>query len=344
MSLLDLDNLLLPVTEHFPGGEDLEYDAEFMALEQDIEGTAEQQMGDSVIEAADPNWKDVQQRSAALLKRSRDLRILLIHIRAAIRIEGFAALADGLNLMNGWVDQFWESLFPLFDPEDDNDPTERVNVFMTFCDLEVMLQPLLQSPIVDSKALGQFSLQDIRTSEAEDRSEDAPDSVTISAAFTDAELELLQEINGYIESCIQAAQDIEAKVTDLVGVTDAPNFAPFLDLLNEIQGVLSEQIGLKGGLDTGQDLDNEFDEGISTGAAPQSLQGEIRNSQDVIRAIEKICDYYQKNEPSSPVPILLERAKRLVNMDFLAIVRDLASDGVSQVENFIGFQQDEEEY
>ncbi|MCF6236921.1 MAG: hypothetical protein L3J70_11220 [Gammaproteobacteria bacterium] len=42
---------------------------------------------------------------------------------------------------------------------------------------------------------------------------------------------------------------------------------------------------------------------------------------------------------SSPVPLLLQRTKRLVSMDFMEIVKDLASDGVQQVEKVMGVDE-----
>ena len=46
--------------------------------------------------------------------------------------------------------------------------------------------------------------------------------------------------------------------------------------------------------------------------------------------------YYERHEPSSPVPLLLKRAKRLVAKDFMEILRDLAPDGVDQAERISG--------
>ena len=37
----------------------------------------------------------------------------------------------------------------------------------------------------------------------------------------------------------------------------------------------------------------------------------------MIRLLDKICDYYSEHEPSSPVPVLLNRAKRVAKMSFL---------------------------
>ena len=51
-----------------------------------------------------------------------------------------------------------------------------------------------------------------------------------------------------------------------------------------------------------------------------------------IRVLDKACDYLERHEPSSPVPLLLKRAKRLVSKNFMEIMRDLAPDGVAQAQ------------
>ncbi|HHO9022271.1 TPA: type VI secretion system protein TssA, partial [Pseudomonas aeruginosa] len=47
-------------------------------------------------------------------------------------------------------------------------------------------------------------------------------------------------------------------------------------------------------------------------------------------------EYYVRHEPSSPVPVLLKRAKTLVTADFAEIVRNLIPDGISQFETLRG--------
>ncbi len=64
--------------------------------------------------------------------------------------------------------------------------------------------------------------------------------------------------------------------------------------------------------------------------------GELRSRDDVIRTLDRVCAYFRAHEPSSPVPLLLERAKHLVSKDFMEIVRNLAPDGVGQVETIRG--------
>lgn len=58
--------------------------------------------------------------------------------------------------------------------------------------------------------------------------------------------------------------------------------------------------------------------------------------------IDKICTYYERNEPSSPVPMLLQRAKRLVSKDYLDIMRDLTPDAVAQAESLGGITHEDQ--
>ena len=56
----------------------------------------------------------------------------------------------------------------------------------------------------------------------------------------------------------------------------------------------------------------------------------IKSRQEAIRAIDAAMLFFRKHEPSSPVPMLLERARRLVAKGFLEVLEDIAPDGLSQ--------------
>jgi type VI secretion system protein ImpA len=71
-------------------------------------------------------------------------------------------------------------------------------------------------------------------------------------------------------------------------------------------------------------------------SAPHVCDGEIHNRHDVVRNLDRILGYYARHEPSSPLPVLLNRAKNLVHADFAAIVRNLIPDGMPQFENLRG--------
>ena len=95
MSVLDVDQLLSPISDESPSGDDLEYEPEFGALERAAQGKAEQVMGDEVVAAEPPEWSEVFEQAQELLGRTKDLRIAVHLARAAVKLPGFAT-AEGL--------------------------------------------------------------------------------------------------------------------------------------------------------------------------------------------------------------------------------------------------------
>jgi type VI secretion system protein ImpA len=69
---------------------------------------------------------------------------------------------------------------------------------------------------------------------------------------------------------------------------------------------------------------------------PQRLTGQITTRDDVIAALDKICEYYGQYEPSSPLPLLVQRCKRLVTASFLEIIQDILPDALPQAEAIRG--------
>lgn len=75
--------------------------------------------------------------------------------------------------------------------------------------------------------------------------------------------------------------------------------------------------------------------------------GAIRTRTDVIVQLDRLCEFLQRTEPTNPAPLLLQRAKRLMQMNFLELIDDLAPDGASQVRIVVGADPSEaatEEY
>ena len=63
---------------------------------------------------------------------------------------------------------------------------------------------------------------------------------------------------------------------------------------------------------------------------------EVTTRADALRLLDLVCQYYQRNEPSSPLPFLIGRARRLADKNFLDILRDMAPEGLSQAQNITG--------
>jgi type VI secretion system protein ImpA len=77
------------------------------------------------------------------------------------------------------------------------------------------------------------------------------------------------------------------------------------------------------------------------GSAPRQVVsvGIIKSRQDAVRALDAVTAFFRENEPSSPIPLVLERAKRLVSKDFLEVLADIAPGGVPQAKLIGGIEE-----
>ncbi len=344
---LEINRFLAEVSPDNVCGDDLQYDSAFIALELAIKGKPEQQMGDTIQEAEPPNWREVRKNAEELLTRTKDLRVLINLLRALIATDGVSGFSAGLNLLKALVEQRWDTIYPQLDPDDDNDPTERVNILMSLCDQETFLRPLQQASLVESKALGKFSLRDFNIAHGKITVPEGAvvvGSSTIDAAVQDAELESIQRNYNDIVGALECLNGLESLVTERVGINNAPNFEELRVFLKEAKGVLVEWLDSRGaGVDAAaedENLDRDAVGNEAGGRKKSGLSGGINNNQDVLAALKQICEYYKKFEPSSPVPILLERCTRLVGKNFMDVIKDIAPDGMDQANVVMGIRDE----
>lgn len=335
--MLDVAALLGEIAPDKPCGDNLEYDPTFLAMEQAAQGKPEQQFGGTVVPAEDPNWREVQSHALDLLTRTKDLRVVVQLARAVLNTSGLTAFCQTLALIRGLVERYWESFHPQLDPEDGNDPTLRVNLLVSLCDSATTLTYLRKTPLVSSRTVGRFSWRDWAIGKGDlpaPAGAEPPSVATIEAAFMDCDLNELQATAQAARDAIEHVTAIEAGMTAQVGAGRAASLAELNGALKGIVAVLAEQLARRGVVEPSAEGAAAAENGQQ-----QSLNGEIRTREDVIRMLDKLCDYYDRYEPSSPLPILLKRAKRLTTKGFLDIIRDLVPDGVAQAEMLRGVDE-----
>ncbi|MBL4919060.1 type VI secretion system protein TssA [Szabonella alba] len=354
---MDLTDLLTSRGDDEPSGENLEYDPAFISLELAAQHGEERQVGDSVIAAEEPDHAEVISNAMEVLERSHDLRAAVFLAYSLLRTKGFPGFAQATTYIRGCLEQWWDSCHPQLDPDDDNDPTMRVNAIAALADADTMMRGIRLAPLTDSRAFGRVCLRDFMLAEGEislgEDGESPPDLSALSAAFQDTDPARLQELR---DAARQAQEDIKAigRVFDEQVPTFGPDLAPLEKILRQVMSRFEAAgIGAAGGEEPeGVDGDEGQDAGADGAiAAPRTMAapagagvpGVINSQQDVRNALDKIIAYYKRAEPSSPLPILLDRAKRLVGADFMTIIKDMAPDGRSNVQ-LIGGLEDEEEY
>ncbi len=328
--IIDIDQLLSSVSDEAPSGPDMEYDPLFGEMERAAASKEEQQYGDTIIPAEEPDWKALKNKSLEILAQSKDLRAAIYLTRALIHTDGFAGLCDGLSLLKELLVAYWDSIHPQLDPDDNNDPTLRINTLINLCDPTDFLAAVNRVPVVASNVIGQFSFRDLQIAdgmiERSDSDTKELSSDLIDAAFREVGDAQNQETLKQINAASQCVTDIETHLNQQVGIDQSPDLSALSNLLNQIAQETSRRSGVG---TVAADTPEGTPMGVDTTASVEAVSGAINSREDVVRMLERINEYYTKNEPSSPVPLLLDRAKRLVKMDFHEIVQDLAPSGMS---------------
>jgi type VI secretion system protein ImpA len=338
MSSVDLSSLLSAVSDASPAGPNLEDDASFAELDASSRGKPEQQFGETVIPGEEPDWRQVKGLALGLLGKTRDLRVGVTLTRALIRTDGIEGIADGLSLIHGWLEGMWDSIHPQLDPADP-DPIQRTNTLASLDDYDAAIKAAREMAIVAAPRVGRFGYKDVLVATnklpAPVGQGDPPSFAAIEAAFQDASLEDVQKTAADLERALAALTGIEKTFVTQVGAARGVSLSQLAAVLKGAQQTVTEQLAKK----IPQVADDAAVATAGGPGAPAQPPGTIRTRDDVVKALDKLCEYFERNEPSSPVPILLKRAKRLVNKSFMDLVRDMASNGVSQVELLRGSEE-----
>ena len=350
-----LESLVEPVSDLSPCGPYIEDNAELYTRYNELESTAkgkpEQVMGDAVIAAVEPNWGKVQELTSSLLSKTKDLRVANYLTQAQLNKNSFLGLRDGLSLIHVFLSQYWETVHPLLVIDGDDDPDYRINAVSELGSSD-FINSLSNITLVASKAVGKFSLKDYRIATGafkpinKNGSETKPDLALINAAFLDIDIEELQINREAAADAHETLLQIELVFDEKLGNISGPQIDPLKhDLLYVIKifdDVLSQR-----GVAVAQDLaeDNPTPTGDSEMAQDQAptklnmIAGDINSREDVVKQIDRICKYYENNEPSSPVPLVLNRAKKLVTMDFMAIIKDMSPDSLKAIASLAGLDE-----
>jgi type VI secretion system protein ImpA len=296
----------------------------------------ERQEGDKILEAEDPDFGDVVKKSEVILKRSHDIRAAVFYAEAILHSKGLKGFAEAIAYVRGSLETYWESCHPELDEDDDDDPTMRINAVQGLNGTETVIKSLRRAALTNSRMFGQMSLRAIEVAEgtiaAPSGMSDIPDTATVGAAFQDTDSE---ELSATLAATIAAQADLKA--IDAIFVDKTPGSGPDLEdvqkTLGQIVRRLSDALGSEG-LAAVEGSDAIEGDAPAMGAAPTGgggPAGAINSPSDVTNALDRIIMYYQRNEPSSPMPILLERAKKMVGADFMEIMTEIAPQGLDQV-------------
>jgi type VI secretion system protein ImpA len=349
---VNVEMLLKAVSAEAPSGVDVRYDARFLEVERVSMGKEERQVGDKKIPAEPPDWRELRDGCFELLGKTKNLRVGVWLCAAMVRTEGYAGFRDALAVLRGILEQFWPDVYPQLDPDDGNDPQERINVVAqlstpigSFGDTIQMLNGVREAPLCESPQVGRVTLRDIHVAlgeapPADPGGEPPPkpkDMALIDGAFLSVETGPLEATAAVIDECLEHVKGVEAAFVKWVGQGRSPDLGALKKLLAEATKNVRKRLEGRGGAAApAADAGAGAGAGGGAGSGAVGVQsrppGDISSRDDVLLALKKINEYYERNEPSSPVALVTQCAEKLVGKNFLEISRALDSSAVQILE------------
>ena len=323
-------------------GSDCGYDPLYLQLESLAVGEPERTMGDSVVEGKDPDWRAVRKNCLALWRQTRDLRVAAYFALSGLAIEGLKGFADGIALLRSLVTERWDGVWPRLDPDDDNDPLERLNILSMISPPQGAFDdPIRFVPMFRQLRLvpegPRYTLRDLLIAEGEiDGGADKVDAALLEAEMMAVPHETVEAQGTLVE---RIAGDLSAISDAVLAQTAQKGVVTFETLQGELKTLRRFYAKFIHAPATEPAADAEAAAGGAPalavrGADPAQVQA--HNRSEALMLLKKGCDYFRMSEPTSPVPYLVERALRMAEMNFMDLLAEIDPSGVERGRDILG--------
>ena len=364
---LELEGLLKVISDEAPCGIDCSFSNEFYAIKKArIQDDPLLEQGDWVAEPKQADWAFVNSQSIELLtEKTKDIRLYGWLLEAWSNLYGFEGIAKGLELTQQSLTEFWMLLHPEI-AEDDLDQRlgllqGLINQLPVLIKKTAITNTAISYSLMDYEAL--LHQQNLRRKHAEDY-----DDVPTNTSLEQFEQELFNTSKSFQYKNYQAFLEILKQwnilrevLDGLMGV-DAPSFAAIESQLESLHSNLkkiykTEAFGLQPAMATAdsveeksavdQQTSTQLTEHIAVAASAINqpfqphIQSHVANREQAMQVLQEISDYFQLNEPHSPVSYMLQKTIKWSQMplhEWLAQVIK-QEDPLEAVHEILGVQR-----
>jgi type VI secretion system protein ImpA len=346
-AVIEVDALLAPIPGDNPAGENLQYSGVYDEIREARRSEDGLAQGDWQREPKTAEWpKVIQIATGALAEKSKDLQIAAWLVESVVALYGFVGLRDGLRVIRGFHEQYWDQLYP---EVDEGDLDARANA-LSLMDRSVEI-PLKSVLLTKSEGGVDYSYIQWEDSTRFDIPEniDALDSESFNRATelkAQAEAEnrttgeawrkaknstsraFYEELYLLLNQCWEEFQALDRVMDEKFGRA-TPGLGTLKKTLDAIRSQVEKLVKEKRLLEPDASLDSDSavlgateGEG-NVGAAA----GPLGSRADALRQLAQVAQYFQRTEPHSPVAYLVQRAIKWGQMPLEIWLADVIKDG-----------------
>jgi type VI secretion system protein ImpA len=346
--VVDVEALLAPIPGDNPAGENLQYAGLHDEIREARRSEDDLAQGDWQREIKVADWDlTIDLSEKALATRTKDLQVGAWLTEALVRKNGFPGLRDGLKVMRGLHERFWDRVYPEVEEGDLEGRANSLSWLDRQSAAAIKEVPLTKAPgmaysyiqledskrldlppnpaSLDSEALQR--LNDDRARASEQGKATPEDFAKAKAATARA---FYEETAARLSECWQEFQLLD-KVMDEKFGRETPGLGELKKTLDVVRDFVERTVKEKrlsepdaselaasgGGEEPGA--------GASAGA-PGTTSGPIRSRQDALTRLAQVADYFRRTEPHSPISYIVQRAIAWGQMPLDAWLADVIKD------------------
>jgi type VI secretion system protein ImpA len=352
----DLTRLLAPLDGDARAGASFRYEPlydEVKAMRVEDDPSLPQGIWQRELKKAD--WGGVARTCVdALATKTKDLQLAAWLTEAWVHLRGFAGLADGVRLMTGYVNDYWDDVHPTVAESDLEGRLAPIGWAMDKLALPVKRVHVTAPTGEDAVAYGwkdweaglyvaNIGKKDAAAAaKAEERGMVSHPRFLVSVSLTPAAW--FANLAGELAAVTSALDDLDRALIDKAGEAHAPSVTPLRSIVVAIQAFVSRVLDErreKGELPMTaleaapfpdalpEAVEAAHDDGAQPqqGAAPQQaaamVPARITSRNDAYHRLNEAAEYLMRTEPHSPVPYLVKRAVAWGNMSLADLLTEL---------------------
>lgn len=355
-----IEALMQPIPGISPAGQDMSYAPVFDqirdARRQDDPSLA---MGDWEVALKVADWPSVIRLcEQTLCYHSKDLQLLVWYAEALVRVRGVEGACVGLQAIASWLRDYWESGFPVLDPQYLDERIGKLEWLNQHLSLA-----LRQVPIVAPGVGGYCWLDWCQSREVDNLGLKSPQAM--QAALDEGKLSGERFDKAAMESGRQWFMGLCSGLTDLAAAYDgldrqlprcfgeqAPALLDLRDTIQACRDLAARYLQRWDEVKSGAAASNDAAvisrplpvepvrpaQNRAHAALDVRFDGHIHHRQEAVMMLHAVAHYFRQNEPHSPVALLVERAARWAEMSLEEWLQHVVKDDATlqQLKELLG--------
>jgi type VI secretion system protein ImpA len=355
---VDVEALLAPI----PGENECGGISRFDPVFDEIKKARSEENRDAIEGGAtQADWRLVIARAGNTLQnKAKDLMLAAYLAEALSESAGFAGFRDGLRVVTGLLERYWDGVYPLIE-EGDIDRRLAPLIWMTEAErgsrLPNRLRELPIIPLLDGGGLSlAFSKSTYAPPQTENENNDSYEQRRAEAegrakalqdAVTAAPLSVFASLRQDLKECLAEVGRFDQVLNQRFSV-QGPSVTPLREAIEDCAALVGKMFKEKGGLEEeqkaaegGEEVQPGEKEGVTTEPAGGTRAGPIRNREDAFRRLAEVAAFFRQTEPHSPIPYLIERAVTWGGMTLEQLLEELIKDSGTrdQIGELLGFRR-----